>query len=142
MKIRLTCVVVVSVVLVGCGGGSGVEAKAAPKFDKAAYAAQVEKAFEAGLMDGEIGDMCDPAFTHWACFYDGIEAQSRERIDIKLTTDGGWSKGDLKAMGKKARRHWFNAVGLEYPKLDTIVSFTNGVNSGTSYRRDNFMLNK
>ena len=151
MKIRaLLIALAAALVLAGCGSDTSTSepkektAKTAPKpdFDKKAYAAQIEKTFESGLMDRKIGDMCDPAYTHWACFYDGIEAKTEERIDIKLTTDGGWSKSDLKQMSLEARTHWFNAVGLDYPNLDTVVSFVNGLDTGTSYRRDNPMLAK
>ena len=39
-------------------------------------------------------------------------------------------------MSQQARLAWFTVVGGEYPELDTIVTFVNGANTGTTSRAD------
>ena len=71
--------------------------------------------------------MCDDAFTHWSCFYDGVEALPGNGLQVVLTTDGGHSDLELEDMAQKAGVHWFNFVGCEYPDLDVIVVTINGL---------------
>jgi len=111
-----------------------------PKFDKKAYAAELEQAFIDASWQ-EPREMCDTYYTHWGCFYDGIEAERESLARVFLNTDGGWSKDDLKELSKDAARHWFNAVGSTYEKLDVIVVQTNGIDRNY-YRRDVPILNR
>lgn len=91
-------------------------------------AAEIERVYLEHLhnnfIDG-ISDMCDAAYTHWACFYDGAE-NGLGYLRVNLTTDGGWSEGELDGMAAQAGRHWFNFVGCDFPQLDTIVVSVNG----------------
>lgn len=100
-------------------------------------AAEIERVYLEHLhnnfIDG-ISDMCDDAYTHWACFYDGAE-DGVSYLRVNLTTDGGWSEGDLDDMAAQAGRHWFNFVGCDFPQLDTIVVNVNGVDRNV-YRSD------
>lgn len=95
-------------------------------------AAAMEAAFKANLGGDPITSMCDAAYTHWACFYDGVEA-GPTYLRVKLTTDGG--RTDADAMAKSAGSHWFNFIGCEYPELDTIVVTINGIDHNV-YRKD------
>jgi hypothetical protein len=100
-------------------------------------AAEIERVYLEHLhnnfIDG-IADMCDAAYTHWACFYDGAE-DGAGYLRLDLTTDGGWSEGDLDDMAAQAGRHWFNFVGCDFPQLDTIVVSVNGGDRNV-YRSD------
>ena len=73
-----------------------------------------------------VGEMCDSAFTHWACFYDGVE-DAPGFLRIQLTTDGGWSDDALGEMADLAGRHWFNFIGCDFPDLSTSVVAVNGI---------------
>ena len=148
MKLRLL-VVVSALVLAGCGGAQNADAKpgtvestaAKATFDKAAYAKKAEANFVAQL-GSPIADGCDSAVTVWQCFYDGVKAKSKNRLDIAMTTPGDVSKDDAKAFSERARMAWFNFLGAEYKDLDTIVTFVNGTDTGTTNRRDVPLLNK
>lgn len=150
---RKTAVALLSaLVIAGCGGASEAEPeqekpsakkseKVKPKFDGDAYAAAIEQTFKDGLPDPEIKSMCDDAFTHWACFYDGVTAPSKGTIRVELNTDGGWSDSDLGELADKAALHWFNFVGQAHEDLDTVIVRTNGRDSN-HYRRDVPLLNR
>lgn len=79
----------------------------------------------------DISDMCDAAYTHWACFYDGAE-NGAGYLRVNLTTDGGWSEDELDEMAAQAGRHWFNFVGCDFPQLGTIVVSINGLDHTVS----------
>ena len=148
MKMRLI-VVVTALVLAGCGGTQNADAKpeagkltaAKPPFDKAAYAKEAEANFVAQL-GSPIAGGCDPAVTVWQCFYDGVKAKSKNRLDIEMSTPGDVTKDDAEAFSERARLAWFNFLGAEYKDLDTIVTFVNGTDTGTTNRRDVPLLNK
>lgn len=84
----------------------------------------MEKAFRANLGGKPIKSMCDSKITHWACFYDGVEA-GPSYLRVILTTDGG--RTDADEMAKDAGRHWFNFIGCDFPKLTTIAVRINGI---------------
>ncbi len=109
--------------------------------DTAAFAKTIEAAYVEG--NGQpIEDSCDADLTNWQCFYDGIEAKSEARIDVKLTTPGDMSKAKAEAFSKQARLAWFNFTGSEFKKLDTIVTYVNGADTGTTRRDEVPMLNQ
>lgn len=116
--------------------------KAVPKFDNAAYAKKAEAAYLAAGGGRSFEDQCDDAFTAWQCFYDGTKAKSKDRIDIELTTPGDVSEAQAKAFSKKARMAFFNFIGSEFKKLDMIVTFVNGTDTGTTNRDDVPLLNR
>jgi hypothetical protein len=141
--------------LAACGGASDVDApsttttttkatKAAkPKFDKAGYAEKIQKAFvEANTRP--IQDSCgltDP--TSWQCFYDHVSADRDSRIDITLAFPGDVTKGQAKDLAKQARLAFFNFVGEQFPKLDTIVTYdSTGRDIGTTRRDQVPLLNR
>lgn len=97
----------------------------------------MEAAFVEGLYNNTIegiGEMCDDAYTHWACFYDGVESVS-DYLQVNLSTDGGWSRAALRDMADTAGRHWFNFIGCDFPGLSTIVVTINGLDHNV-FRRD------
>ena len=143
-----------AVLLAGCGGGSGEpasktapspthEAKTTPKskFDGAAYAKALAKDFRDAMGGAKISSMCDAAYTHWACFYEGIEATSKSTIRVSLATDGGWSDSDLDQLADEAALHWFNFIGEAHEDLDTVIVRVNGRDTN-HYRRDIPLLNR
>jgi len=74
----------------------------------------------------DFGDMCDDAYTHWACFYRGVDG-TFGFLEVILTTDGGWSEAALDEMANATGRHWFNFIGCDYPGLSVIVVTINGL---------------
>ena len=147
MKLRLI-VVAVALVLAGCGGAQNVDHKLSKQstaakvtFDKAAYAKKAEANFVAQL-GSPIAEGCDAAVTVWQCFYEGVKAKSKNRLDIAMTTPGDVGENAAKAFSERARMAWFNFLGAEYKDLDTIVTFVNGTDTGTTNRRDVPLLNK
>ena len=89
----------------------------------------IEKQFLTSLENNfveDIASMCDAAYTHWSCFYDGVQAGSTY-LRINLTTDGGWPSSDIEDMAQQTGRHWFNFIGCDFPDLTTIVVNINGV---------------
>lgn len=74
----------------------------------------------------DIGDMCDDAYTHWACFYQGVDGTAGY-LQVNLSTDGGWSASALENMANTAGRHWFNFIGCDYRGLSVIVVTINGL---------------
>lgn len=108
---------------------------AGPAYD----AATVEGVFLEQLGGREIKDMCDSAYTHWGCFYEGV-ATTPGYLQVDLATDGGWSRADLDELATSTGRHWFNFIGCDYPDLDTIVVTINGIDHNT-YRRQFSSIN-
>ncbi len=92
----------------------------------------MEKAFKAQLVGRPIKSMCDAAYTHWACFYDGVEA-GPSYLRVNLNTDGG--RDDAEEMAERAGTHWFNFIACDFPKLSTIVVRINGIDHNV-YRKD------
>jgi len=74
-----------------------------------------------------FSDLCDPSYTHWACFYTGVEGDPGDYLQVNLTTDGGWLDYELADMSEMAARHWFNNIGCDFPEIDTIVVSVNGL---------------
>ncbi len=76
----------------------------------------------------EISELCgiDGLYSHWSCFYDGVE-DGVGYLQVNLTTDGGWSNVELNDLAATAGLHWFNFIGCDYPDLDTIVVRVNGL---------------
>lgn len=154
----------VSLVTAGCGSGGAegeptdkaaatkeAEAKAIPapkpskaakpKEDPAAWARKMKAVGIESNGDRPIGKGCHlPEYT-WQCFFDHVESPYIGRLDVHLSLPGDVTKDEGKDMADKARHWWMNMVGFTEEKLDTVVSFNNGVDSGTSYRRDFPMLN-
>lgn len=110
-------------------------------FDSTAYAKSIEAKY-VELNGRPIKDSCDAAFTNWQCFYDGIDAKSQSRIDIKLSTPGDVTKDQAKKMSERARLAYFNFVGADFKKLDTIVTYVNGRDTGTTRRSNVPLLNQ
>ena len=105
--------------------------------DSRASAKAIEKKFKEHLHNNgikKISAMCDKARTHWACFYDGVRGDSSE-LWVILTTDGGWSSGELEDMAFTAGLHWFNFIGCDFADLDVIVVQINGLDHNV-FRRD------
>lgn len=159
MTPRLLIPVVAVLLTAGCGGGSPDAANAPatptaakssaatkppkPKFDKAAYAKKIEKAYVEGLGEPikKACDVTDPA--SWQCFYDHLEAKDESRVDLVLAFDGGIGEDQAKDLGKRARMAFFNFTGEQFPKLDTIVTFTSdGLDIGTTRRDQVPLLNR
>lgn len=118
-----------------------VKKPAKAKFDSATYANSIEAKY-VELNGRPIKDSCDAAFTNWQCFYDGIEAKSQSRIDIKLSTPGDVTEDQAKKMSERARLAYFNFVGADFKKLDTIVTYVNGRDTGTTRRSSVPLLNQ
>lgn len=97
-------------------------------FSDKAYAKEVEEHFNSALL-GTIEDMCDGnvSWSHWSCYYEGIEASGPGMIRVNLVTPGGLSKQQVKELSNTTATHWFNFVGEKFPKLDTIVVNVNGI---------------
>lgn len=92
-------------------------------------AAAIEAKFNEHLHNNfieSVDGMCDDAYTHWACFYDGVQG-APGYLRILLSTDGGWSESELSEMADATGRHWFNFIGCDFPDLDTIVVTINGL---------------
>jgi len=81
-----------------------------------------------------IAEMCDADLTTWQCHYDGIRALSESRLDIVLTAPTDITVQQAEGMSQQARLAWFEVVGSEFPELDTIVTFVNGTETGTTNR--------
>lgn len=86
-------------------------------------AAGMESAFIEGMGGQPIKSMCDPGFTHWACFYDGVQAGSGY-LEVDLSTPGGMDEDEL---AMQTGSHWFNFIHCQYPELKTIVVTINGI---------------
>ncbi|MFD6699829.1 MULTISPECIES: hypothetical protein [unclassified Microbacterium] len=105
---------------------SQTESTPAPQgIDAAAIEAKFNEHLHNNFIES-IHDMCDAAYTHWACFYDGVESGSGF-LRINLSTDGGWTNTALRKVADSAGRHWFNFIGCDYPDLSMIVVTVNGL---------------
>jgi hypothetical protein len=109
-------------------------------FDPATYAADIE-ALYIETNGGPIRELCDADLTKWQCHYDGIRALSESRLDIVLTAPADVTVQQAQEMSQQARLAWFTIVGGEFPELDTIVTFVNGTQTGTTNRADLPALN-
>ncbi len=148
MKIRLLAVSI-AFVLAGCGGGGDkapdnkpAATKATPTFDAAGNAQAAEAAYVEAIGGRTVEDQCDAGLTNWQCFYTGVKAVSEQRLDIELSTPGDISEATARAFSEQARMAYFNFIGEKFPKLDRIVTFVNGTDTGTLWRADVFMLNR
>ena len=104
-------------------------------FDSEAYAKDIE-ALYIETNGGPIRELCDADLTKWQCHYDGIRALSESRLDILLTAPADITVQQAADMSQQARLAWFTIVGGEFPELDTIVTFVNGTETGTTNRAD------
>jgi hypothetical protein len=97
-------------------------------------ASAIEKAFLAQLAENGLNSikaMCDPAYTRWSCFYEGVSNYGGY-LRVSLVTDGGWSAADLDTMADQAGKAWFNFIGCEFPNLQIIVVTINGIDHNVS----------
>lgn len=101
----------------------------------------IAREFNAELGGRKIKDMCDPALTHWACFYDGLKPHSPTAFRVELSTPGDWTQPEVDDLAGAAALHWFNFVGMGRPELDQIIVDVNGVDTTTLDRRDVPLLN-
>ncbi len=106
-----------------------------PPFDPEAYAKDIEALYVA-TNGGPIRELCDADLTRWQCHYDGIKALSESRLDIVLTAPADITVQQAADMSQQARLAWFTIVGGEFPELDTIVTFVNGKETGTTNRAE------
>lgn len=99
-----------------------------PTEQAAATAAQMEAKYleHLGISFAELCTVEDDSYTHWSCFYDGVE-DGPAYLQVNLTTDGGWSTNALEQMAATAGLHWFNFIGCDFPELQTIVVNINGL---------------
>lgn len=116
--------------------------KAKPKYDGAAYAKKVQAAATEAAGGRTIQDACDYSNLTWHCFFERYESSQPGWIQLQLSFPGGLTDDDIREASKQAREYTFNMAGLTVEDLDTIVSYANGLDTGTSYRRDMFILNK
>ena len=103
-------------------------------FDAEAYAADIEALYV--QTNGPIAESCDADLASWQCHYAGIRALSESRLDIVLTAPADINVQQSADMSQQARLAWFQVVGGEFPELDTIVTFVNGTETGTTTRAD------
>jgi cell division septation protein DedD len=106
-----------------------------PPFDSETYTKDIE-ALYIETNGGPIRELCDTDLTKWQCHYDGIKALSESRLDIVLTAPADITVQQAEDMSQQARLAWFTVVGGEFSKLDTIVTFVNGTETGTTNRAD------
>lgn len=108
---------------------------------KDALPGKVEKAVKDNLGGRDINDACDYSDMQWHCFFDGYKSATDSRIEVRLSFPGDVSDSDKKEHAEQARLHTFNLAGGSVEKLDAVTSFDDGVDSGTTYRRDVPILN-
>ncbi len=146
MRHRLAIIAMLTALVAACGSPASEPDDSpeddAPEFDTAAYAADIETTLVEQL-GRTPAEACDPTAypLTWHCYYDGIEATSEQRVDIILSTPGDITVDEAKEASEQARLHLFNFVGTTYTDLDHVVSFVNGRDTGTTYRRDVPLLN-
>ena len=104
-----------------------------PPFDTETYAEDIE-ALYIETNGRPIRELCDADLTKWQCHYDGIKALSESRLDIVLTAPADITVRQAEDMSQQARLAWFTIVGGEFSELDTIVTFVNGTETGTTDR--------
>ncbi len=110
-------------------------------FDPETYARDIE-ALYIETNGRPIRESCDASLTTWQCHYDGIKAFSESRLDIVLAAPADITVQQAEEMSQEARLAWFTIVGGEFPELDTIVTFVNGTETGTTNRADVPLLNR
>ena len=146
-------VLVLLVAVTGCGADSDndepatasegkTSTKAAePKAEESKLdVAAIRKTFVTQLGGRKIKDMCDPAMTHWACFFDGLEATGT-KLQVNLSTDGARTDAELDGLAQKAALHWFNFVGADHPDITWVVARVNGVDRESLMRQNVPLLN-
>ena len=106
------------------------------------YAAQVEKKVGANFAGGRIRSRCDIIDQTWHCFFANYQSPQSGRIDVYLVFPDTVSAAEAKRYAEDARFHTFSMAGPTFESLDTVVSFNNGVYSGTTYREDVPHLNR
>ncbi|MBW9210523.1 hypothetical protein KV102_09820 [Mumia sp. zg.B53] len=85
-----------------------------------------------------LKSMCDAAYTHWSCFYDGMKAMNSDDVRVSLTTDGGWSDADLDALAEDAARWWIQMTCEDTDKPEMVVVEVNGIDRADWSRDDSF----
>lgn len=118
------------------------ERESPPKYDGKAFAAKVLKEMEVNL-GGPINDRCDyndPS--DWHCAFDKYTSPIEGRINVYLSFPGDVDKGDREKAAEQARLHTFNLAGFSIENLEQVVSFNEGVDSGTTNRKDVPLLNR
>lgn len=116
--------------------------EAAPAFNAETYTQQIENAFTTQFGVNKITDVCDLKDPTWHCFYDKAEAINEKHLRIYLAFPADITSAEQHQYAQAARLHTFNFVGKTFPDLATIVSYNNGVDSGTTYRKDVPLLNQ
>jgi len=100
------------------------------------YAAQVEEKVGANFAGGRIQSRCNITDRTWHCFFDHYQSPQAGRIDVYMVFPDTVSAAEASRLAEDARIHTFNMAGHTLQSLDTVASFNNGVNSGTTYRED------
>jgi hypothetical protein len=98
------------------------------------YAAQVEKEVASNFGGGIITSRCEIIDQTWHCFFDRYESPEPGRIDVFMAFPGTVSAAEARGFARDARTQTFNMAGQTIQSLDTVVSFNNGVYSGTTHR--------
>lgn len=148
MGYRLSLGVLLAVLAVGCTSDRTATDSTTPTtaptdvFDEDAYASQLEAKFTEATGGRTIEDICPDTFDTWHCFYQRIEVAGPSMITIHLSFPGDVFEEERSELAAQARLHFFNFVGPDFPDLDTIVSYSNGRDSGTTFRRNVPLLNR
>ena len=100
------------------------------------YAARVEKEVGHNFAGGRITSRCNITDQTWHCYFDRYESPKPGRIDIFMAFPETVSAAEARRFAQDARTHTFNMAGGTIQSLDTVVSFNNGVYSGTTHRED------
>ena len=100
------------------------------------YAAEVQKQVGDNFAGGRIQSRCDIIDQTWHCFFRQYQSPQAGHIDVYLAFPDTVSAAQAKRYAADARIHTFNMAGNKIQSLDTVVSFNNGVSSGTTYRED------
>lgn len=149
---KFTALAVLPLLLTACGGSgesdpeSKAPAKASeapakaekpkPKHDGAAYAKRVKKAVETGLMGSSIKSRCVATEPTWHCYFVKYESPRPEWIRVQLSFPGDLTDAEVAGVSEQARLHTFNLAGFEVADLETVVSYADGVDSGSTERGD------
>lgn len=112
-----------------------------PEYDGKAYAKKVRKAVETNFGGARIPSRCKATELTWHCFFDAYESPSPGRINVRLSFPGDTAEAEARSFSGDARLHTFNLAGLEVTDLDTVVSYANGLDTGTTWRADVPLLN-
>jgi len=98
------------------------------------YAAQVEKEVGSNFGGGRITSRCEIIDQTWHCFFDRYESPEPGRIDVFMAFPETVSVAEARTFARDARTQTFNMAGHTIQSLDTVVSFSNGLYSGTTDR--------